>query len=363
MKASELRKFLSGSAETLTTLGWLQQQFLPTIVDMLNQRDCRKRLALYSGDRIPENERNLTDFRNRISLVIEYEFARMITDTLRKTNMQDLFCSYVVANRFPDLEIRFDDGELGLRFEVKCLQSTAEEKSANFSTLIKDIQPSTDYIVVFLWDWLTENFQTKWDRAPYVLDSYVFNASTLATLRDWYWLNSPPTNLGEGYQGFDIRYAVNCKNGNFNEEEGNYGKLLRLWKSDFPHRPTGNEILLKTECDYDRFKDAVIIKGFESLAYQFLPKLSDESAICKIEDGEKLIGFKSVNIGFLLASALIKPRNKKILKKIMDYHDLKRLWVLQDKYQWRHYQLSNSGIELIARGKKPKEIIANRLVD
>lgn len=40
-----------------------------------------------------------------------------------------------------------------MRIEVKCLQSMAEEKSANFDTLIKDINPQTDFVVVFLWEW------------------------------------------------------------------------------------------------------------------------------------------------------------------------------------------------------------------
>ncbi len=367
MKSTELREFLSGSVGPLETLRWLQQQFLPLIVNKLNHRDSRKRLALYGNDRIPENERNLTDFRNRISLVIEYEFARMITLTLREDKISDLFCAYVVANRFPDLEIRNNDGRLGLRFEVKCLQSIAEEKSANFSTLRKDIQPSTDFIVVFLWDWLTDISRTRWDRAPNVLDAYVFNASTLATLRDWYWLNRPPPNLGKGYQGFDVRFAVNCTEGEFNEEEGNFGKLLRLWKRDFSYKPTGNGVLEQTESDYNDFKATVINRGFETLAHQFLPMLSGVSAVSKIKDGQQWEGFKSSKMGFLLASSLSNSGRvkKKKLQRIMNDSDLQEVWVLRDMYQWRHYRLLENGIELIDKGNKPKEIkvTASRPVD
>ena len=74
MNADALKTFLSGGAETLEALKWLQDEFLPAVVERLNQTDSRKRLALYGGDRIPENERNLTDFRNRISLIIEFYF-------------------------------------------------------------------------------------------------------------------------------------------------------------------------------------------------------------------------------------------------------------------------------------------------
>ena len=357
MNSNELRRFLAGSAMRLETLVWLQKKFLPTVTDILNQRDSRKRLALYSGDRIPENERNLTDFRNRVSLIVEYEFARVISRIMRQSNIHDLFCAYVVANRFPDLEVRSDGGELGLRFEVKCLQSTAEEKSANFSTLRKDIQPNTDFIIVFLWDWSAKESKTRWDRAPYVLDVYAFNAYALATLRDWYWLNRPPSNLGEGYQGFDIRFAVNCVDDKYNEEEGNFGKLLRLWQRKFAHKPRFNTILRKTESDYLSFKDGVVAKGFKTLAHQILPELSGEPRVSGFRDVKHRLGFKSVNMGFLLGSRMRLGH----LETVMKGNDLNELWVFRDKYQWHHYRRSTSDVELIGSGNKPKTLIANRL--
>jgi hypothetical protein len=122
-------------------------------VDDLNSTDVRQRIGLYAGERIPQNERNLTDVRNRVSLIIEYEMARIATRILERAEIGDLFWSYVVANRFPDLEVRHNSGRRGLRVEVKCLQTLAEEKAANFDTLRKDIHPQTDFLVVFLWEW------------------------------------------------------------------------------------------------------------------------------------------------------------------------------------------------------------------
>ena len=361
MTPNELRQYLTGSVDTLDTLRWLQENFLPLVVQQLNQTDSRKRLALYGGDRIPENERNLTDFRNRISLIIEYEFARIITTMLNDANIAHLFCAYVVANRFPDLEIRNQEGERGLRFEVKCLQSTAEEKSANFATLRKDIQPPTDFIVVFLWDWVNDQIETRWDRAPYLLDVYVFNASSLAALRDWYWLNSPPPDLGNGYQGFDIRFAVHCSQGEFNEEEGNFGKLLRLWQHDFPHRPPESNQLLKTELDYLVFKDAVVESGFKTLVFQMLPTLSSGEELFEVtEEGER-VGFRAGSIAFLFAPKISNRLPK--LRKIMTDQGLTEVWLLKEKYQWRHFKVVDGNVELIANGTKPKTIIRNRCED
>lgn len=374
MYSDELRKYLSGKAGTLETLQWLQDKFLPIVVDFLNHRDSRKRLALYGGDRIPENERNLTDSRNRISLIIEYEFAKIITMILDDANIKDMFCAHVVANRFPDLEIRNDLGKLGLRFEIKCLQSVAEEKSANFSTLIKDIRPFTDFIVVFLWDWSSEKSGIQWDRSPRVLSVYAFDASSLAVLRDWCWLNTPPTNLEGGYQGFDILYAVNCSHGIFNEEEGNYGKLLRFRSDKFPYEPTGNGILLRTKFDYYSFKGDVVAKGFETLARQRLPELSENPIISEIEHEGQRVGFKSSIFGFLLNATIDTQQSRKsILKTIMKDHDLKEIWTFTEKYRWKHYKLSVSDdnslsvrlpietgdiehIVEIGEGEKPKTI-------
>lgn len=357
MNNSELKAFLSGTQNEISTLSWLQETFMPLVVSRLNDTSSRKRLALYGGDRIPENERNLTDFRNRISLIIEYEFARVITSILEEYGASEMFCSYVVANRFPDLEMRNSDGSRGLRFEVKCLQSTAEEKSANFSTLRKDLMPTTDYLTVFLWDWNDDNFSIGWDRAPNILESYVFNASALATLRDWYWLNKPPSTLGSGYQGFDIRYAVNCVNSHYNEEEGNLGKLLRIWKQDLDHVPPKDPLLLATETNYLVFKEEVVVKGFEVLAKKILPLASGKNNISDARyDGSK-IGKVSGNCAFFRASQINGTRK---IQQAMNKLGVTIAWILQDKYQWKEYRVESNEFLEVCRGRKPKGIV-NRL--
>ena len=355
MTKEKLRRHLSGAASASRTLEWLQDRFLPMIVRRLNEVDSRKRLALYGGDRIPENERNLTDFRNRISLIVEYEFARAITTVLKENEINDLFCAYVVANRFPDLEIRHGSGELGLRFEVKCLQSTAEEKSANFSTLRKDLRPSSDFIIVFLWEWLSESTEVWWDRAPYIIRAYVFSASSLATLRDWHWLNSPPSDLGRGYQGFDIRYAVHCRDGCYSEEEGNLGKLLQLWPDTPKYQPPQSRKLRKTEADYLLFKREVVESGFKTLACQILPQLSAENVVVPLTTYQgNHVGFRCGTIAFLLAEKVGRGMAK--LKRIMNDESIDDVWVLNDRYGWRHFRSVDGNVERIEKGDKPKTI-------
>ena len=249
MNAQQIRRFLSGEESPLGTLAFLAAEFMPAILARLNQSDTRRRMALYGGDRVPENERNLTDVRNRMSLLIEYKLAWVGNLLLEAHGIRDLFWTNVVANRFPDLELRDNQGIRGIRVEVKCLQAIAEEKSANFDTLKKDLNPHTDYIVVFVWEWFDDPGAVHWDRAPRILRAFVFHASSLAELRDYNWLTTPPHNsLGGGYQGFDFRYAVNCRKGVYNEEEGNYGKLTRIWNKRSVYPGTPNAPLAQDHC-------------------------------------------------------------------------------------------------------------------
>lgn len=277
MTIQTLRDGVSGNGSPAEIAAWLRDTFLVELSRRFNTSEVRRRLALYHGERVPDNERNLTDVRNRVSMIVEYELARLANDILHDGGVYDYFWSYVVANRFPDLEVRGNDGRKTLRVEVKCLQSIAEEKAANFDTLKKDLNPVTDYVVVFLWEWCAVWDTIEWDRAPRILDFYVFNATALATLRDAYWLNRPPSTLGGGYQGFDLRYAVNCSEGVFSEEEGNYGKLLRIWSSDFPYPPPQTPDVIDANLEYSRFKEAVVTAGFKTLCELLLPSIANSA--------------------------------------------------------------------------------------
>ena len=348
------KNFFDGSLDPFDTLNWLKNEFKDLVIKKFNDQNRRRKLALYAGDKIPENERNLTDSRNRVSLIIEYEFANIVTEIMGE-NRIDMFCSYVVANRFPDLEIRDNFGNLGLRFEVKCLQSIAEEKSANFSTLKKDIKPKTDFITIFLWDWDEKNQTFKWDRSPYIFDFFIFNAYELANLRDHYWLNSPPKDLGGGYQGFDLRYAVNCRDGSYNEEEGNYGKLLRLWDKNFDDEFLRITNKIYVEEDYIEFKNTVIFKGFEVLSKKMLPCIHNSKLISvnSLKINELEVGFYLDQYAFIFSPYV----NKKTTLELMNKHKLNYVWLFSSKYQWRKFTKEGKELNQKSIGIKPKTLI------
>lgn len=282
---SQLREALTASLDISSTISWFRNVYFPEILKRINSDDSRKRMALYEGERLRTNERNLTDTRTRLGQLLEHELTRISNDLLADEHIDDLFWTYVVANRFPDLEIHSNDGTTHMRIEMKALEGRAEEKSANFATLIKDINPYTDYLVVFLWEWDDSKSEyIAWDSAVRVRSIYVFHAYSLARIRDYYWLNNPPRNC-KAYQGIDLRTAINCNAEHFSIEEHNMGKILRLWPASPDSLPASFSPLEQaTLRSYIDFTKEVYSVGFEYLAKTILSELG-ASPITKTDAG------------------------------------------------------------------------------
>ena len=362
MTPSDLRHHLAGKEQdSVETLAFLVNEFVPDAVQRMNEEKIRKRMALYAGDRIPENERNLTDSRNRISLLIEYLFAQIINNILADYQIADWFCSCVVANRFPDLDLRDTKGSLGLRFEVKCLQSIAEEKSANFDTLKKDINPHTDYVIVFLWEWSSHCTNVHWDRAPHILKAFVFHAFSLAEIRDYKWLNSPPKpSLPENYQGYDLRYAVSYgSDGTYHKEEGNFGKLMRIWHPNMTYHLTMTSILQDTIAQHRLLDEKAILSGFESLVTQIFGIISENKPMFSLchSDGNQ-VGIGCDNLGFVLKRH-VTGKEKEELLSISQRHKLHHVVVMNDKYASTLYHVNASTLDKLNEFRKPRKLITH----
>lgn len=352
MDKDELIKMLHAEEKPEKIAKWLRKQYFPEIMRRFNMESSRKRFGLYRNEQIPSNERNLTDVRTRLGVLIEFELARISNELLPELGIDDVFWNYVVANRFPDLEIRENNGNRLLRLEIKCLQCVAEEKSANFDTLIKDINPNTDFVIVCLWDWDTKgNNNCQWDSSPKLFKIYVFHAYSLAQLRDTYWLNKPPANLGDGYQGFDVRYAVTCSNSIFSKEQGNYGKLTRIWKKGFEYRPAETPVLLDTESEYLKFQEEIIKAGFEILAKKQLSELRDEEVDFVVYEGQD-IGYSAGDVGYVM-----KTMSKNKAHEIALQNKLSILVSMTEKYRSTIYKMQEDGINELTKNEKPKNVV------
>lgn len=333
---------------------WLRETYFPELRNRFNAEDSRKRFGLYQGEKIPENERNLTDVRTRLGVLIEFELARLSNELLKEFGIDDLFWSYVVANRFPDLEVRSNTGDRFLRIEVKCLQCIAEEKAANFDTLLKDVDPNTDYVVACTWEWNNSSSKTYgWDAVPMIDKIYVFHAYSLTLMRDTYWLNRPPPDLGVGYQGFDIRHAITCKHSKYAPEGGNYGKLMRIWDREFRFRPKESEELRDTEKEYLLFKEEIIRKGFEFLATRQLLELGYAS-VEPISIDTTIIGYTDGDVAYFL------PQGESAFawQTYADKIGASRVVVMRKSYKSNVFKLQAKTWTKVGSDVKPKKVVA-----
>lgn len=356
--SAEVRLNLRSPQDPNVLVGWLRDRYMTEVVGLLNTDDVRRRMALYPGDTTPTNERNLTDVRNRISLILEYELARVSNELLSAAGVEDLYWSYVVANRYPDLEARWRDGEKALRIEMKCLQSVAEEKAANFDALIKDLDPRTDVVVVLLWEWKGDESAYGWRCAPWVEAQFVFHARSLARLRDHYWLNNPPGSLGTGYQGFDLRHAVTCRNGSYSEEEGNYGKLMRIWGEAVQPRLELDDLLSSTEDEYFRMRKTVVDVGFDRVSRDILARLTDMPRHEILLD-EQVVGFSAGDV-VVLAKWRIGENGAALFESFPEAGIRYRV-DLNQKYVCNGFQSVAGGWRQLFAGVKPKAVGPDRL--
>lgn len=355
MKSAELTAYLSATESPSATLAWLRERLIPSVRDAFNNPSSARRLGLYLGDKLPDNERNLTDVRNRVSLIVEYDVARLINDLLHRARIEDMFVAHIVANRFPDLEIRNDSGKQGLRFEIKCLEAVAEEKSANFDTLKKDIDPDRDFLLVFLWGWEEERVSgTKWERAPQIIKVFAFHAASLSSLRDYYWLMNPPSDLGRGHQGFDLRHAVNCKRGRYHVEEGNCGKMLRMWGDADVLPSTSGALLRETRDMYVRFKNDVVRCGFDMISKKYLPKVSRGGGTVEAYAFKgRPLGWSLGRTAFIIRSEIVRPPRVPEASILLE-GEIDQLLVFSDRYSWKEYRRSGERAVGGKEGNKPK---------
>lgn len=334
-------------------LRFLRQTLFPAAIARLNSDTLPVEFGLYDCDVVPTNQRNLTDVRTRMGVLLEYELAKAINALLPTAVRAKLSLTYVIANKFPDLAFRGRDGSIGVRFEVKAIQAIAEEKSANFDTLVKDIRRGTDFVIVLVWEWCRSD--TCASKYPCVRHCAVLDAYQLAQMRDCYWLNCPPSNVGTARQGFDLCFGVNCRASQFNREEGNYGKLMRIFDRDFEQYLPEDTRRCSTLMSYYKFRDETIRLGLEHIGGEIAAEY------CRGE----LPGVKTIS-SCGLPVVIVGARKKRKLLIVGDAGmpsvSLVRQWLqrepadyvlaLNAKFNWRSRMASGDSL---GEGRKPGE--------
>ncbi len=332
------------------TLRMLNEDLIPPAVKLLNDTTLPIQMPIFPDDVIPNNQRKLADVRTRIGTLLEYQFATAVNETLpMAVTKAGIGLTHVVANQFPDLAFRSQAGELGIRLEMKAVQAIAEEKAANFDALIKDIYKDKDFVVTFTWEW--EKAADRDMIYPHIHQFYVMDAYQLALLRDTYWLDTPPRkHPGSGRQGFDLRFAINASGGVFNQEEGNLGKLMRIFdpsKEDMLSKDLLEGETLRT---YYRFKGETRRLGMSKIFREVIAECTyaDESIINSgmpmtwlITDGEHRLA--------LLGDEKM-PREKDV-RHVMEELKAANIIAMNKDFSWNAYVAGTKG--KADSGKKP----------
>ena len=351
-----LPHYLDGTSKDPKAVLQCLNELLALATDLMNVETLPQVVPLFPDDVLPTNQRNLTDVRTRLGVLLEYELARAINALLPpEIKNAGLVLTYVVANQFPDLAFRTPDGELGVRFEMKAIEAIAEEKSANFSTLIKDIRKGTDFVVVLVWEWMQHETQDV--KFPRIDAFFVMDAYQLAQMRDCHWLNNPPSGLQSARQGFDLTFAVNAKANAFNQEEGNYGKLMRIFDPKHQHLLSTDVQESDTLQTYYRLTAETTRLGLVQIGSEIAAAaVQEEGQACTLVYDELPISFVVERNGsrLLIIGGRRMPIKKLALKEMGDY-DANHALLLSEKFNWAVY---DDQWNRIAGGGKPAEAVA-----
>ncbi len=333
-------------------LTFLDEELIPQAVSIMNKDTLPLAVALFPDDVLPTNQRNLTDVRTRIGILLEYEFAKAVTALLPpEVKEQGVALTYVIANQFPDLAFRSLDGRIGIRFEMKAIESIAEEKSANFATLIKDIRKDTDFVVVLLWEWRQHESGSK--KFPHIDSYFVMDAYHLAQMRDCNWLNNPPVGLQSVRQGFDLSFAVNARTDSYNKEEGNFGKLMRIF--DRQHQALLPDLvgLGKTLEAYYRFTEEAVRLGLCHIGLELAIAATTQgnSTYSLISDVLPVCFLIERNESRLVILGHRHMPKKQEAKTAMENHAAGLALLLNENFRWT--VRGKKGV--VKRGRKPAD--------
>ena len=342
------------SSDPKVTLNSLKEELLPKAVRQMNRSILPREVPLFPTDKLPTNQRNLTDYRTRIGTLLEYSLGQAINQSLpAKVRGEGLVLTNVVANQFPDLAFRTNDGKLGIRFEVKAVQAVAEEPSANFSTLIKDIRKGTDFVVVMIWDWKQHRSQDL--KFPHISSFFAMDAYHLAQMRDCHWLNAPPKSLQSARQGFDLTYAINARGNAFNEEEGNLGKLMRIFSEKDENLLSQEVRESETLKTYYEFTKAVIRSGLTTIARDMASAAEEKGASVTSVSDELPVRFvvQRDNDKILVMGDRNMPTKKPSVRE-MSKRGATRIIILNYKFDWRVY---NADWKKLGEGNKADGVV------
>ncbi len=354
---------LSSGAAIFTDL--LNSGLLVECIDQVNNTFAPRHLIKLPTELLPTRQRNLTDTRTRIGILLEYFFALALHHAIEAREVDRFRVSFVVANRYPDLYIRDSHGLPIIRIEIKTLDLTSEEKSANFDAQIRDIHPHRDILLVLLWAWDVLSIDGVMHDIPKVTKAYAFEARPIAQARDLGWLRLRTRQMSKA---IDLAGPVVGRDGYFREEEGNVGKLMRILDNQsFAALP---EVLTR-EPSIKLYREFVVAAKSLGLIYragsisqltgvEFTPVDDFAHSTFQIktlgygdviESDEKLV----LATGAAMTAAMRDAYHRQLLR---DGISQALVIVYTEKFNWFAYMMTDNSLTRVGEGKKLDTSIA-----
>lgn len=340
-------------------VGLLNATLMEECVQRVNDRFSLRFMSKLATERLPTHQRNLTDARTRIGILLEYSFALALQDALETNGTSGYRMSYVVTNRYPDLYIRDASSEVVIRLEVKALQLISEEKSANFDALVRDVHSGKDILCVLLWEWSDVEFQDTSINFPEVARGFAFEAYPIARARDLGWLSQRTARL---VKGVDVSGPVVGNATSLRKEEHNMGKLMRILGDD-ELRALPQELQQHpTVGAYRQFKNFTISAGLAHNASRLFEELGttieypsefthSSSAIQTIAQGQ--IDGADRNLVVAAGGRLTAPRMSEYARELRSASVGNALVVIfNEKFFWSIHEFDGTKLMKTDDGKK-----------
>lgn len=334
----------------------LEGDVLEGVVAEVNSDFALPFMSKLPNEPLPTNERNLTDVRTRIGVLLEYSFALALDERIRADHPDDARMAFVVANRYPDLAIRDRSMQPALRIEVKSLQLVSEEKSANFDALLREIHPKRDVLSILVWEWQRAEINGVDVDYPEIRRAFVFEAYPIALARDLGWLG-----LGSVAKGIDVAGPVVGDGSSWREEEHNMGKVLRILseQSEVPSVLATNPNVLA----YQEFRVFALSAG---LAFRAASELQQLGIVCPeptdyVHDAGK-VGIiaqgQSPDTGREVLVAAAGRLTQSVLAGFSETLSSAAtppdcVVIFSDKFKWRLYEFDGTELAEVDRGDKP----------
>lgn len=340
-------------------------EILPKAAERVNEGPFKLMSAKLPSEKLPTNQRNLTDARTRIGTLLEYTLAVEVNNLLKEEyDLENFDVGFVLANQYPDLVIRNDIHEAVIRLEVKSIQGVSEEKSANFDALIRNIKKNSDLICVMLWEWENTNEKAVLVDYPKIHRVYAFDAHDVARLRDEGWLGSVKNSIGTKLIDVSGVYVPSMQGGRviFKEEEGNLGKLLRINSSSETVRELEG---VYTTSDYTLFKKQVALFGLMQVTKNCLEYFNGESEFL-VDDSQfnpneiNLLSYayRDLDGTHLLILGGNRQKKAKIMELAQSFADREntqelKVLVFSEKFKWDLHNY-NGSLDRHSGGTKPE---------